>query len=380
MDILEIKGDYVKRGKIKYIFRKIFIIFLIAFISIILYQLFIEIKNSSNKQETYGTRLSADEEKEEEDSKDISNIIEKVSSAVVGISKIKNSGSSVFLSNSSESLGLGSGIIVSNKGYILTNQHVAGDKNNICYVTLENGETYNGKIIWANSDIDLAIIKVDKIFNNTISIGNSNSVRVGENVYAIGNPIGYEFQRTVTGGIISAVNRTVKIKNEDETYSYMSNLIQTDATINPGNSGGPLIDKDGNIIGINTIKITSAEGIGFAIPINIVKPIIKKYEQFGEFKEAYLGIFAYDGSVMSYVDKNIDLASGIYVEKIAEDGPANETQLKKGDIITRIDNTSVNKMSELQEYIFSKNPEDEIVLTVIRNNKEKQIKVVLGEK
>lgn len=379
MDILEYKGDYVKKGKIKYIFKKIFAIFLIAFIAIFLYQLFIEIKNNPNQDEIYGTRLSADDENKS-NSDDISSVIEKASSAVVGISKIKNTGSSVFLSNSTESLGLGSGIIVSNKGYILTNQHVAGDIGKTCYITVESGKTYDGKIVWANSDIDLAIIKVNEVFNNAINMGDADTASVGENVYAIGNPIGYEFQRTVTGGIISAVNRTVKIKNEDETYSYMSNLIQTDATINPGNSGGPLIDKGGNIIGINTIKITTAEGIGFAIPINIVKPIIEKYEQYGEFKEAYLGIFAYDGSIMSYVDKNINLANGIYVEKIAEEGPANGTELKKGDIITKIDNTSVNKMCELQEYIFSKNPGDEIMLTVIRNNKEKQIKVVLGEK
>lgn len=365
--------------KIKYIFKKLLAIFLIAFISIFIYQIYTELQNTSSNQETYGTKLSADEE-EENNKEDISSIIEKVSKAVVGISKIKNTGSSVFLSNSTESLGLGSGIIVSNKGYILTNQHVAGNTNSKCYITVDNGQTYDGKVIWANRDIDLAIIKVNQIFNNAINIGDSNSVKVGEIVYAIGNPIGYEFQRTVTGGIISAVNRTVKIKNEDETYSYMSNLIQTDATINPGNSGGPLIDKEGNIIGINTIKITSAEGIGFAIPINIVKPIIEKYEREGEFKEAYLGIFAYDGSVMSYVNKNINLAAGIYIEKIAEDGPANKTDLRKGDIIFKIDNTSVNKMSELQEYIFSKNPEDEIILNIIRNNKERQIKIVLGEK
>lgn len=369
----------MKNGKFKYIFKKIFTIILIAFFSIVIYQLFIELKNNSSQDEIYGTRLSADEENEN-NSDDISEVIEKVSSAVVGISKIKNTGSSVFLSESTESLGLGSGIIVSNKGYVLTNQHVAGDINKTCYVTVESGKTYNGKIVWANADIDLAIIKIDAIFNNKINIGNSNSVRVGESAYAIGNPIGYEFQRTVTAGIISAVNRTVKIKNDDDTYSYMSNLIQTDATINPGNSGGPLIDKDGNIIGINTIKITSAEGIGFAIPINIVKPIIEKYEQYGEFKEAYLGIFAYDGSVMSYIDENISLANGIYIEKITDGGPASGTELKKGDIITRIDNTSVNKMCELQEYIFSKNPGDEITLTIIRNNKEKQTKVVLGEK
>ena len=139
-------------------------------------------------------------------------------------------------------------------------------------------------------------------------------------------------------------------------------------------------DKDGNIIGINTIKITTAEGIGFAIPINIIKPIIEKYEMYGEFKEAYLGIFAYDGSIMSYVDENTKLVRGVYIEKITEDGPANNTELEKGDIIIRIDNTSVNKMCELQEYIFSKDPGDEIILTILRNNKERQIKVVLGEK
>ena len=379
MAIIEIKGDNVRKGKIKYIFKKIFTIFLIAAIAIFLYEIFMEIKDSSTNEETHGTKLSADEEVEE-GSKDISNVIEKVSNAVVGISKIRNIGSSAFLSNSTDNLGLGTGIIVSKKGYILTNQHVVGESSSNCYVTVEDGSNYKGKIIWSNSDIDLAIIKVEAIFNNVAQIGNSNSISVGQDVYAIGNPIGYEFQRTVTGGIISAVNRTVKIKNEDETYSYMSNLIQTDATINPGNSGGPLIDKAGNIIGINTIKITTAEGIGFAIPINIIKPIIEKYEMYGKFNEAYLGIFAYDGSIMSYIDENIKLASGVYIEKITEDGPANSTELRKGDIIIRIDNTSVNKMCELQEYIFSKNPGDEIILTILRNNTEKSIKIVLGEK
>ena len=122
------------------------------------------------------------------------------------------------------------------------------------------------------------------------------------------------------------------------------------------------------------------KGIRFAIPINIIKPIIEKYEMYGEFKEAYLGIFAYDGSVMSYIDENISFANGVYIERITEDGPANKTELKKGDIITKIDNTSVNKMCELQEYIFSKDPNDEIILTVIRNTKERKIKVALGEK
>ena len=379
MAILEIKGDLFKMKKIKYIFKKLFVIFLIGLISIFLYEMFIELQKSSTKEETYGTKLSADEEIQE-NGKDISNIIERVSNAVVGISKIKNIGSSAFLSNSTEELGLGSGIIVSKKGYILTNEHVVGKNASNCYVTIENGKNYKGKIVWSNSDIDLAIIKVNTIFNNTASLGSSNSISVGNKVYAIGNPIGYEFQRTVTGGIISAIDRTVKIKNEDNSYSYMSNLIQTDATINPGNSGGPLIDEEGNIIGINTIKITTAEGIGFAIPINIVKPVIEKYEEYGEFIEPYLGIFAYDGSVMSYIDENISFASGVYIERITEDGPANGTELKKADIITKVDNTNINKMCELQEYIFGKNPGDEIILTIIRNNEEKQIKVILEKK
>lgn len=364
--------------KIKYILKKLILIIFIALISIFLYQIFIDLKQTPYQEQNYGTKLSADEETEQK-KEDISTIIENASKCVVGISKIQSLGSSVFTSNSSEELGLGSGIIVSKKGYILTNQHVVGESKK-CYVTTEDGNTYTGKVLWSNFDIDLAILKVDKIFNNAINIGNSNSIRIGQTVYAIGNPIGFEFQRTVTGGIISAVDRTVKIKNEDETYSYMSNLIQTDATINPGNSGGPLIDSKGNLIGINTIKIISAEGIGFAIPINVIKPVIEKYEEIGEFKEAYLGIYAYDGSVMSYVNQNIKLSEGIYVESIIEEGPASDTELKKGDIITRIDNTSVNKMCELQAYIFSRNPGDEIILTFVRNNKEKQVKIVLGEK
>lgn len=364
--------------KVKYILKKIMLIILIGIISIFLYQIFIDLKQNSYKEQTYGTKLSADEETAEE-VKDVSTIIEKASKCVVGISKMQSLGSSVFTSNSSEELGLGSGIIVSKKGYILTNQHVVGKSKN-CYVTTDDGNTYTGKVLWSNFDIDLAVLKVDKVFNNKVNIGNSNSVRIGQTVYAIGNPIGFEFQRTVTAGIISAVDRTVKIKNEDETYSYMSNLIQTDATINPGNSGGPLIDNEGRIIGINTIKITSAEGIGFAIPINIIKPIIEKFEQTGEFKEAYLGIYAYDGSVMSYINHNIKLSEGIYIESIIENGPASVTELKKGDIVFRIDNTSVNKMCELQSYIFSKNIGDEITLTVIKNNKEKQVKIMLGQK
>lgn len=206
----------------------------------------------------------------------ITDIIARINSCVVGISKIKNTGSSIFLKDGTEQMGLGTGFIVSEKGYILTNQHVAGNKYGTCYVTLENGDTQTGTVVWADADIDVAIVKVTASSLTSVSLGNSENVKPGESVFAIGNPIGFEFKRTVTGGIISAVNRTIKIEENDKS-SYMEDLLQTDATINPGNSGGPLINHAGEVIGINSVKITSAEGIGFAIPINLVKPIIEKF-------------------------------------------------------------------------------------------------------
>lgn len=276
-------------------------------------------------------------------------------------------------------LGLGTGMIITDDGYILTNQHVSGSKYSACYVTLENGKLYSGNVVWSDEDIDLAIVKINAKSLKTISLGDSENVKVAEQVYAIGNPIGYEFQRTVTGGIISAVDRTIKIEEEDKV-SYMENLIQTDATINPGNSGGPLINLNGEVVGINTVKITSAEGIGFAVPINIVKPIIEKLKNTKQFEEAYLGIFGYDEKVIPYLDSSIDFIGGVYVAQIVLDGPCNGSGLKVGDIITKIDDIKINKMCELREYIYSKNPEEEVTLYITRNNKEYSLKVKLGKK
>lgn len=369
------------KSKIKYIIKKILFIFIVAFISIFIYQLFNEIKNGEYvKDEILGTKISAKENEDIIYKEDLSITIEEASNCIVGVSKIKDNGNSVFLMNSAEKLGMGTGIIVSKSGYILTNQHVSGNEKNICYVTMNDGTVYEAKVKWSDSDIDLAVIKVNETFKTCAKLGDANNIKVGQTVYAIGNPIGYEFQGTVTSGIVSALSRTVKIQNEDESYSYMSDLIQTDATINPGNSGGPLININGDVIGINSVKITSADGIGFAIPINIAKPIIEKFNKEGKFDEAYLGIFAYDDSLIPYIDKNINLKGGIYVETISLDGPAYTSKLRRGDIITKIDNTKINKMSQLQEYVYSKKPNDEIILTVVRGNNEKQIKITLGKR
>ena len=364
-------------------FKKFIILFILIIVvsaaSIFIYDMYVNIDVYSTEQNNQAVRLSNTENIDSINEKDITKILEETIKCVVGISKIKNTGSSIFLNNSTTELGLGTGMIVSENGYILTNWHVAGNRYSNCYVTLENGKIYNGNVVWADKDLDLAIVKISVSNLNYIKLGDSDNIKIGEQAYAIGNPIGVEFQRTVTSGIISSVNRTIKIEDENGA-SYMEDLIQTDATINPGNSGGPLINSNGKVIGINSVKITEAEGIGFAIPINIVKPIIESFAKNGKFEEAYLGIFAYDKNVIPYLDSSIDFNSGIYIAQISVDGPSNSSGLKIADIITKIDDISINKMSELRSYIYTKNVGEEVTLTILRNKKEYNIKIKLGKK
>ena len=245
----------------------------------------IEIKEPNYEaSKTLSTIQEQTVEEVQENSTKIADVIEKTTQSVVGISKLKNVGNSIFSNNTAEELGLGTGIIVTENGYILSNEHVTGSKYSKCYVTLEDGKTYDGTVMWSDTSLDLSITKKETKNLSYVTLGDSKEIRVGETVYAIGNPIGFEFRRTVTSGIISAKNRTIKIE-ESEQASYMTDLIQTDATINPGNSGGPLITANGEMIGINTVKISSAEGIGFAIPIDIVKPIIESFKNTGTFEE-----------------------------------------------------------------------------------------------
>lgn len=365
-------------------FKKFILIFLLMVIvsaaSIFVYAMYtnIDVKNYNNNSDSTASRLY-NESIETVEKEEFSKTLENVTKSVVGISKIKNTGTAILDSNATQELGLGSGIIVSDNGYILTNWHVAGDKYSSCYVTLENGEIYSGNVVWADTDLDLAVVKINGAGLDYVTLGDSDKNKLGQEVWAIGNPIGIEFQRTVTSGIISGLDRTIKIEDENGE-AYMEDLIQTDASINSGNSGGPLINEEGEIIGINTVKITSAEGIGFAIPINIVKPVIESYIQNDKFDEAYLGIFAYDTGVNKYLNSNLDFENGIYVVKISTDGPAVRSGLKVGDVITKIDDLSINKMSELRNYIYTKAPGDKVTLIINRNNKEYKIEITLGKR
>lgn len=370
------------KSNIKNIIKKIIILVVIVFISIWIYKMYNDIQiddteiidNNLNIQRTTQTVENINE-----NDKTVEELIEEASKSVVGISRIKYNGTSIFTKDSANQLGLGTGIIVSENGYIITNEHVSGKKYNNCYVTLENGKTYNANVVWSDSSLDLSVIKINMKSLPYATLGDANNVKVGQSVYAIGNPIGFEFQRTVTSGIISALDRTIKFEEEGQEI-YMSDLIQTDAKINPGNSGGPLINTAGEVIGINSVKINSAEGIGFAIPINIIKPIINKYIKNDNFEEATIGVFAYDKKVIPYINNNLEFDSGIYVEQIIKSSPAEKAGIKIGDIITRIDNVEINKMSQLKEYIYTKNPNDEIVLNIQRNKNIIEIKIKLGKK
>lgn len=239
-----------KKNKTKGTVLTIILTALITTIGMYVYNTYTKIDVNPQNYETQRT-LSTEKEQTvenvEQKSQTIANTLEQTMESVVGISKLKDAGSSIFSTNTETTLGLGTGIIISENGYILSNEHVTGTKYSTCYITLENSKKYDGTVVWSDSDLDLSITKIEANNLKCITLGDSSKIRIGETVYAIGNPIGFEFRRTVTSGIISSKNRTIKLEEKENT-TYMSDLIQTDATINPGNSGGPLIYPNGEVI------------------------------------------------------------------------------------------------------------------------------------
>lgn len=308
----------------------------------------------------------------------------KVLPSIVGI-KVEYTVTSNFMQRMSQvAQAEGSGIIISNDGYILTNNHIINSSDSSVYyevseatkvyVYLYNDETpYEAKIIGTDEETDLAVIKIEKTDLTAAELGDSNSVKIGEFAMAIGNPLG--MQSSVTSGIISAINRNVT--SEDGT-TY--NLIQTDAAINSGNSGGALINAEGKVIGINTLKLSGSgiEGMGFAIPINDTIDIYKQLIEKGKVLRPYIGIGGVELDEVSA--KHYDLPTGIYIKEINSNSPASSSDLKTGDVITAIDGTRVNTMDELNEIKNSKNIGDEVTLDIYRNGETKQVNITLGEK
>lgn len=295
-------------------------------------------------------------------------------SSVVGIAVKQNSGNKIA-TTLDNSWSIGSGCILDSKGYIVTNYHVIGNVKDDIYVTLYGGEVIKGRAVWSNKNLDLAVIKIDVAGLPAAIMGNSDSLRIGEKAIAIGNPLGFEFQGTLTSGVISGLNRSIEVEG-----NYMEDLIQTDASINSGNSGGPLMNGKGEVIGINTVKVASAEGIGFAIPVNQIKPIIEKIKENGEFKEPYLGLLGYDRAITSSFASKIIIDTGIYVYDVENGSPAYKSGIEKGDIILSFDDLNLDTLCKMRTILFSKDIGEKIRVKILRDGEIKDLIVTVGKK
>jgi serine protease Do len=277
----------------------------------------------------------------------------------------------------------GSGIIISEDGYILTNNHIVATTSSESYyevseatkvtVTLFNDETeYEAKIVGKDEQTDLAVIKIEKNGLSKAEFADSDSIKVGEFAMAVGNPLG--MQSSVTCGIISAVNREVT-DSEGKKFT----LIQTDASINSGNSGGALVNSEGKVIGINTLKLsgTGIEGMGFAIPINSTTDITSQLIQYSKVKRPYIGITGLD--LNEQMAKTYKLVVGVYVKSVEDFSAAEKAGIKAGDVIVEAEGKKITKMDELNEIKNSHKIGDEIKIKVNRNGEEKELTVTLGE-
>ncbi len=311
-------------------------------------------------------------------------VAEKVIPSVVGISTTtKVTYQSIFGNQDGEVSGVGTGIIVDKKGYILTNSHVVeGGSADTLKIKLADGREVKGTVLWSDNSIDLAIVKItaDKLMAATL--GDSNEVKVGSFAVAIGNPLGMSFESSVTQGVISGLNRSITV-SKGQSQSTMDNLIQTDASINSGNSGGPLLNSEGNVIGINSAKAQSAEGLGFAIPINTAKPIIDAIKTNGEFHRAYIGIKGISVAEYQqmYPEIKLGVEKGVYINQIFTESPAAKAGMKEGDIITAIENEDIDTMTQLINDLYKYKSGDTIKLKIISqgNNKRKTVNLELGE-
>lgn len=270
--------------------------------------------------------------------------------------------------------GSGSGVIYDKSGLIVTNNHVVDGASEII-VSLADGRSAKGKVLGADAATDLAVVKVDLDNLPVAEFGDSSTIQVGEPAIAIGNPLGMEFRGSVTAGIISALNRSVEIGERKFT------LIQTDAAINPGNSGGALVNADGEIIGINSAKIaiSSVEGIGFAIPINSVKPIIQELAQKGRVAHPYIGASLIDKDIAQHYGFDVDLQGGLFIMKLSQNGPLALAGARPGDILSKFDGKKVETVSALRDEIAKHKVGDEVTITLLRSGTERTLSITLQE-
>lgn len=279
-----------------------------------------------------------------------------------------------WFNNPVETEGVGSGVIFRADGYIVTNNHVVSGAKEII-VSLADGRSLKGKLIGADEVTDLAVVKVEADNLPAAEFGDSDQIVVGEPAIAIGNPLGLEFQGSVTSGVISALNRTLDISDK------RVKLLQTDAAINPGNSGGALVNADGEVIGINSAKVAAGgvEGMGFSIPSNTVQAIIKELMDKGYVARPYLGVTIFDPSTAGRYGYQLNIDKGVYVFRLSLGGPADKAGLQRGDIILKLDDKEVNSVSELRQLVGEHKVGDSVKITYDRNGSTRTVDLVLEE-
>jgi S1-C subfamily serine protease len=290
--------------------------------------------------------------------------VEKVKTAVVKIEVYKT------VNNKEQPVGTGSGFIFSSDGYLFTNSHVVHGANNV-KVKLHDGTTRQGVLIGEDPDTDLAILKISDADFGAVKLGDADQLKIGQLVIAIGNPLG--FHHTVTAGVVSALGRTL----ESTTSRMMDSMIQTDAALNPGNSGGPLINADGEVIGVNTATIRGAQGLCFAININTAKEIASQLIRFGKVKRAYLGVVMQQIELVPKLRAMHELTNkqALFISEVAEGSPAQKAGILSGDIIYSFN----SQMIETSDNLFKQLTEDKIgqfqFIGILRNSLKKEFRI-----
>jgi len=288
--------------------------------------------------------------------------VEKVSPSVVSVSTKRLMRYDLF--NTFELKGTGSGIIMNPEGYVLTNNHVIEGARTVD-VYLNDGKKYEGTVVGTDPGTDIAIIKIDGHNFYSGEFGNSDDIKPGQMVIAIGNSLGLSGGPTVTVGVISAVRRNIPSKQ-----GILENMIQTDAAINPGNSGGPLVDSDGRIIAINNAIIPYAQGIGFAIPINVAKDVANELISYGRVTRPWLGILGMDMNPTLASYYNLASDEGALIVRINEDSPAYHAGLHPGDIIVKIGENTIKGMEDLRQSIWQRKAGEKVKIQILRKHQQ----------
>ncbi len=326
------------------------------------------LNNSSNDKEATATTINTSEKPNVEKA-----VAQKSMQSVVGITTVGVSED--MFSTQKQTKGLGSGVIVSKDGYILTNNHVVDpSKTKSVTVILSDGTKREAKVLWSDKTLDLAVIKIDPsgLDLKPAEFGDSSQVSIGDKAIAIGNPLGINLKSTLTSGYISGKDRVITLQDG----STMEGLFQTDAAINPGNSGGGLFNDKGQLIGINTAKAGNSDGIGFAIPSNLAKPILEQIIKNGKFESVTLGIKGIDVSRYNVLGQTkLPVDSGVYIHEVLSGSPAESAGLKPKDIITKVGDTKVTSNSSLKAALLNYKIGDKVKLEVYRDGKATTIEV-----